>query len=142
MERELEKAAAAGRVRQSSNRGFGLVMAGFFLLCTLGSAWKHRGLPPLHWPALSLAFAFFALVLPVALTPLNRAWTLLGMVLHKVMNPLVMGLLFFGFITPFGFLFRLIKGDVLRLEIDRSAGSYWIVREEKDQPGGGMANQF
>ena len=81
-------------------------------------------------------------VLPVALTPLNKLWTLIGMVLHKVMNPLVMGLLFFGFITPFGFLFRFMKGDVLRLKIDRSAASYWLPREEKDQPGGGMANQF
>ncbi len=142
MEKELEKAAAAHGMRQSSNRSFGLVMATFFLIVTVVSAWKRNWVPLWYWPALSASFAFFALALPKALTPLNRAWTLLGMLLHKVMNPLVMGLLFFGFITPFGFLFRWVKGDPLRLKIDRCAPSYWIERSPEDQPGGGMANQF
>lgn len=142
MNQDLEKARIAGGMKQSSDRNFGLVMAVFFLIVTAVSAWKRQWAPLWYWPALSAAFAFFALALPFALRPLNRAWTLLGLVLHKVMNPLVMGLLYFGFVTPFGFIFRWAKGDPLHLKIDRNAASYWIERDEKDQPGGGMANQF
>lgn len=141
MDKELEKAAAAGGMRQSSNRSFGLVMATFFLIVTGVSAWRHEWRPLWYWPALSAFFGFFALVLPAALTPLNKAWTLLGMLLHRVMNPLVMGLLFFGFVTPFGLFFRWVKGDPLRLKVDRSAATYWIPRDEKNQPGTGMADQ-
>lgn len=139
---EIEKARAAGEVRQSSDRQFGLVMAAFFLLLTAYSAWKHSGLPRWHWPALSAGFAFFALLLPEALRHLNLAWSLFGRLLHKVMSPLVMGLVYFGFIAPFGVIFRVVKGDPLRLKIDKNAASYWVERKDDDQPGGGMANQF
>ncbi len=142
MHKDLEKAKAAGEMRQSSNRQFGLVMAIFFALISLISAWNQRGFPFWLWPALSLAFAFFAVLLPKALHPLNLAWTLLGKVLHRVINPLVMALLYFGFFTPFGYFFRWVKGDPLRLLLDKSAPTYWIEREEKDQPGGGMGKQF
>jgi len=142
MQKDLEKAKAAGVMRQSSDRQFGLVMAVFFALISLISAWNQRGLPIWYWPAISFAFTFFALLLPKALHPLNLAWTQLGKVLHRVMNPLVMGLLYFGFFTPFGYFFRWVKGDPIRLRIDSSAHTYWIEREEKDQPGGGMGNQF
>lgn len=142
MNNDLEKAKAASGMRQSSNRSFGLVMATFFFVITFISAWRHDWMPLWYWPALSGFFAFFAFLFPAALTPLNRAWTLLGLALHKVMNPLVMGLLYFGFVTPFGLFFRWVKGDPLRLKIHRGEGSYWIIRDEKDQPGSGMANQF
>jgi hypothetical protein len=142
MNQELEKAKAAGGIRQSSNRSFGIVMAVFFFLISAISAWKHQWTPLWYWPALSALFGFFALALPAALSPLNRAWTILGLVLHRVMNPLVMGLLFFGFVTPLGWVFRFMKGDTLRLKINKTASTYWITREDKDQPGKGMANQF
>jgi hypothetical protein len=142
MNQDLQKASATTQMRQSSDRQFGLVMAGFFLLLTLISAWKRWGWPYEIWPALSFGFAFFALLLPKALYPLNKAWTLLGKALHLVVSPLVMGSLYFLFFTPFGLLFRWVKGDPLRLKLDKNASTYWIEREEKDQPGSGMANQF
>ncbi len=139
---ELEKAKAAGAIRQSSDRNFGQVMAAFFLLASLLSAWKHEGKPLWYWPVLCVTFALFAFFAPRALHPLNLAWSLLGRVLHMVMSPLVMGLLYFGFFTPFGLVFRLIKGDPLRLKLKPSAATYWIQRAETDQPGSGMGNQF
>jgi len=142
MHGEWEKARAASQTQQSSNKQFGLVMASFFVLVTALSAWKREGLPLLTWPAVSVGFAILALVIPKALSPLNQAWTLLGKALHKVMGPLVLGLMYFGFLTPLGLLFRWVKGDPLRLKIDKKCASYWIDRKDDDQPGGGMANQF
>ena len=77
-----------------------------------------------------------------ALAPLNAVWTLLGRLLHKVMSPLVLGVLYFLVITPFAFLFRLLKRDPLHLKISKDAESYWIRRDPEKQPGKSMVNQF
>jgi hypothetical protein len=142
MEREKERALAAAALRASSHREFGFVMAGAFLVFTVISAWRHKGWPMPVWPGLSVLFAVFALALPQALAPLNAVWTLLGRLLHKVMSPLVLGVLYFLVITPFAFLFRLLKRDPLHLKISKDAESYWIRRDPEKQPGKSMVNQF
>ncbi|MGZ3703172.1 MAG: SxtJ family membrane protein [Bdellovibrionota bacterium] len=128
--------------RQSSNREFGLVMAGAFLVFTAVSAWKKHSWPNFAYPGLSVVFLAFALQAPQALAPLNAAWSLIGKILHKVMSPIILGVLYFLLVTPFGLLFRRIKKDPLRLRLDPAAETYWIRRPEGDQPGKGMANQF
>jgi predicted membrane metal-binding protein len=121
----------AGRVRTSSDRSFGFVFAAVFLIVglwpLLGGAW------PRWWAlAVALAFAAVARLLPAALAPLNRVWTRFGLLLHKVVNPLVMGLMFFAVITPFGLVRRLGRHDQLGFPREPKAASYWICR---DPPG-------
>ncbi len=142
MTQESERARDLLRPKQSSHREFGLVMAAAFLVVTFFSYWKHRHFGSYILPGLSFAFFFFALVLPRALAPLNAAWTILGRILHRVVSPLVLGVMYFGFFTPLGLLFRLVKKDPLHLKIDRQSTSYWIHREKTDQPSQGMSNQF
>ena len=57
-----------------------------------------------------------ALVYPRILAPLNRLWLKFGLLLYKVMNPLVLGLLFFVTIMPIGLVMRAIGKDFLRLQ--------------------------
>jgi hypothetical protein len=94
------------------------------------------------WLGAALALALFALVWPAALHPLNRLWLLLGIVLYKVVNPIVMALLFFSTIVPIGFLMRLCGKDPLRLQREPAAASYWIEREPPGPPADTMRNQF
>jgi hypothetical protein len=95
-----------------------------------------------RWLGAGLAFALFGLVWPGALHPLNRAWLLLGLMLHKIVNPIVMALLFFSTITPVGFLMRLCGKDPMRLRRDKAVASYWIAREPPGPPAESMRNQF
>ncbi len=124
-----------------SDRKFGLTIGavlafiGLFRLTFGHSYW-------VWWLGAGLTFALFGLVWPTALRPLNRAWMLLGLVLYKVVNPIVMALLFFSTITPIGFLMRLTGKDSLRLRRDPAATSYWIAREPPGPPAEGMRNQF
>jgi hypothetical protein len=67
---------------------------------------------------------------------------LLGLVLYKIVNPIVMALLFFSTITPVGFLMRLSGKDPMRLRHDPAATSYWIAREPPGPPAESMRNQF
>ncbi len=130
-----EEASAPG-----SDRTFGLVMAGALALLSLLNAW-HAGH---RWPWMLAAAALFlgaALLAPSALNPLNRLWMKLGLVLHKIVNPIVMGLLFYGTIYPTGLFMRLRGRDLLRLKREPGAESYWIARVPGPAPET-MRDQF
>jgi len=128
-------------VKAGSDRGFGFVFAGFFVLLSGLSWW--RGHTAWHW-ALPLAAAFLvvALTYPKALSPLNKLWLKLGLLLYKVVNPIVLGLLFFLTITPIGLVMRLAGKDFLNLRIDPNSKSYWIERRPPGPPPQTMRNQF
>jgi hypothetical protein len=128
-------------VKAGSDRGFGLVFAGFFALVSALSWWRdhtgwHYTLP------LAAAFLVVAYTIPGVLAPLNRLWLKFGLLLYKVMNPLVLGLLFFVTITPIGLVMRLFGKDFLRLRMDRQVRSYWIDREPPGPPPRSMKKQF
>jgi Saxitoxin biosynthesis operon protein SxtJ len=128
-------------VKQSSNRTFGLVFAVFFALVALlpvlrGHAVRRWALP------VSALFLFTALAAPTILAPLNRAWTALGTLLHAVINPLVLGVLFYLVFTPFGWVLRRMGKDFLRLRPAPAAQTYWIARQPPGPPPESMSRQF
>jgi len=124
-----------------SDRGFGIVFAIFFTLIGLLPLRAHH---PVRWWALGLAGLFLAGALLKAawLHPLNLVWTKLGILLGRVVSPVVTALLFFLVVTPIGFLFRLLEKDPLRLASSPGATSYWIARETPGPAPETMRNQF
>jgi len=125
----------------SSDRTFGLVFTVFFLLVALAPLRTHH---PVRWWAIVAAAMALAVVLirPSWLHPFNLAWTKLGLLLGRVVSPVVMALLFFVVITPMAFLFRMFGKDPLRLSPDTKAPTYWIERQPPGPPPESMANQF
>ena len=136
-----EDLAREQHVEGSSDRAFGLVIAGVFLLASL-SPLRHGDAP--RWWALAIAsvFTLIALWKPVVLAGLNRLWTKLGVLLGKVVSPIALGILFYGVLTPVAIAVRLASKDPLRLKLDRGADSYWIVRKPPGPPPDSMSNQF
>ena len=127
-------------VSPGSDRNFGLVMAGALALLSALNGWHHGRLWP--WTAvIAIAFLAAAWFKPSALRPLNIVWMKLGLVLHRIVNPIVMGLLFFGTIWPTGLVMRLRGRDLLRLKREPASDSYWIVRTPGPQPET-MKDQF
>src|SRR5947199_3896812 len=109
-----------------SDRSFGLVMAGAFAVLAALNAW-HAGRA---WPwtaALSAVFLAAALLRPAILNPLNRLWLKFGLLLHRIVNPVIMALLFYGTVLPTGLVLRAMGKDLLRLKREPDAASYWIV---------------
>jgi len=51
-----------------------------------------------------------------------------------VVSLLLMGLFFFGLITPLGLIFRLIGRDALRRRFDPNASTYWVSHERATKP--------
>jgi len=131
----------AGDVKAGSERGFGFVFAAVFLLVAL---WPLlAGDAPRYWAgAIALAFAVAAGLAPRVLAPLNRLWFRFGMLLHRIVSPLVMALLFFLTVTPIALILRLMGKDPLRLKFDRAARSYWIERAPPGPAPESLRNQF
>ena len=86
---------------------------------------------------LSLVFLLVTIINPNLLTFLNILWIQFGILLGKLISPIVMGFVFFFVLTPIGVLVRIFKKDVMGLK--RGASSYWINRDDKIQS---MRKQF
>jgi hypothetical protein len=135
-------------VKGSSDRAFGLTVGGILLAIAAVRAGLHMwdGADP-GWVEGVLAgvgalLLVFGLVAPARLAPLNRAWTRLGLLLFKVVNPLVLGLIYLTTIVPIGLLMRLLGRDLLSLKFDRQAQSYWVLREPPGPAPETMIRQF
>jgi hypothetical protein len=124
-----------------SNRAFGLVFAGVFLLTGLWP-WVRYGAALRPWAlAFAAVFLVVSLFAPERLAPLNRLWFRLGLALHVVVSPLIMGLLFYGAVTPTGLIMRAFGKDILGLR--RNDGpTYWRDRDPPGPATGSMKNQF
>ena len=128
-------------VKVGSERAFGLVFAAVFVIVGLLPLLGDGGVR--FWAlGVALAFAVIAFAMPRLLRPLNLVWFRFGLLLHAVVSPLVLGLLFFVTVTPTGLIMRMLGKDLLNLRRDETAESYWIVREPRGPAPESMKNQF
>ncbi len=125
----------------SSDRGFGFVFAGFFALVSGLKLWRGGDGAAL-WLGAALFVLALALAAPSWLGPFNRLWTRFGLLLHWVMNPLIMGLLFYVGVAPIGLLMRALGKRPLHLAFDSQTASYWIVRHPPGPPSDSIRRQF
>jgi hypothetical protein len=125
----------------STDRGFGLVMAAFFAVVALLPL--RAGHPARVW-ALGAAACLLALALarPSLLHVPNLLWRRLGLLLGKVVNPIVLSLMFFLVFTPAGLCLRLAGKDPLRLKKPKDRKSYWIPRDPPGPDPESMRLQF
>ena len=124
-------------IKISSNRSFGIVFFIVFLLIALYPL--TYGGEIRIWSAItSLIFLVSGLINLKILTPLNKLWFKFGILLGKIISPVIMGIIFFLVVTPIGLIMRLLRKDVLNLRYNKNK-SYWI---EKGGPKSKMKNQF
>src|SRR4051794_3050163 len=129
------------KIVAGSDRSFGFVMAGALALVTALNLWHDGRL----WPwtgGVGVLFLAAALLRPTILNPLNRVWLKFGLLLHGVVNPIVMGLVFYGTVLPTGLVMRALGKDLLRLKRQPEAASYWIVRQPPGPAPETMKDQF
>ena len=127
--------------KAGGERGFGMVFAFVFAVIGFWPLWDGGAIR--LWALIAACgFATVGWFMPTLLRPLNRGGFLCGMVLHKVMNPLVMGLLFYATITPMALVMQLMGKDPLRRRFDPEAKSYWIERRPAGPEPQSMRRQF
>jgi membrane protease YdiL (CAAX protease family) len=132
----------AAEVEGSSDRSFGFIFASFFAVVAVLPAF-HGPMSSIRWWAALLAASFLALALwrSKSLRPLNRLWSKFGLLLSKIVGPVVLMLIFYAVVTPVGLLMRAVGKDPLRFHRDEET-SYWIVRQAPGPAPGSMKDQF
>jgi len=124
-----------------SDRAFGLVMAG--ACAVFGSLPLLRLHAPVWWLyGVGAVFLAVALTRPALLAPLNRLWTRFGLLLHRVVSPVMLGAMYYGVMVPAGLIMRLVGRDPLRLKRDPRATTYWVERQPPGPEPQSMRQQY
>jgi len=128
-------------VKQLDNRIFGLIFSAIFLVIALWPLLSKGD--PRQWALIAAAvFGIPAIVFPKILAPLNSLWAKFGLLMHRIINPVLMGLVFFIAVVPTGLILRLLGKDPMHRKFNASATSYWIKREPDSLPKESFNNQF
>jgi hypothetical protein len=113
-----------------SDRSFGWTFTGFFTLVALFfQPWML---------ALAAATALVTMNRAHWLAPFNRAWMKFGELLHHVVSPLILGLIYFGVFTPVALVMRAFGRDAMCRRFEPAQPSYWVRRD----PPGPADNSF
>ena len=124
-------------IKIGSNKSFGIVFFIVFLLIAIYPLMNNGELR--IWSLIiAIIFLILGLINSKVLTPLNKLWIKFGLLLGKVISPLIMGIIFFLVVTPTALIMRIIGKDLLNLKFNNK-NSYWI---EKTGPKSKMKNQF
>ena len=124
-------------IKISSNKSFGIVFFIFFLIVSIYPL--HNGDDLRIWSlVIGVIFLVLGLLNSKILSPLNRLWFKLGLLLGSIVSPFIMGIIFFGVVTPIGLIMKIFKKDVLNLKKNNNS-TYWI---KKDSYKSKMKNQF
>lgn len=136
-----EDLSRADETKAGSERGFGFVFAGFCAIVAAYMLWHMR---TAFWPWIAAAtvFALLALFAPIVLRPLNLLWFKFGTLLHHIITPVVLGLMFFVVFTPIGLWMRMVGKRPLNLRFEGERESYWIERRPPGPPAESFRNQF
>ena len=124
-------------IKIGSNRSFGVVFFVFFLAIGFYPLINQKSIS-FWFIGISLIFLILGLLNSSLLTPLNKIWFKFGILLGKIISPLVMGVIFFIVVTPIGILMKIFRKDLLNLKFNNQK-SYWIAKDELRSK---MKNQF
>lgn len=128
-------------VKIGSEKSFGIVFAIVFAIIGIWPVVNGGGVR--FW-AMGIAILFIgaAYLIPSLLAMPNRLWFRFGLLLNKIMSPIIMGLIFVLTVIPTGFVMRAMGKDPLRKKMDPDAESYWIRPDAAQQQSSSMKNQF
>ncbi len=126
------------KIKISSNRSFGIVFFIFFLIISMYPLLNNSDIR-LGYFFLAILFLILGILNSKLLSPLNQLWFKFGILLGKVMSPLVMALIFFFVVTPTAIIMRIIGKDLLNLKFNNKIMSYWINKTDTNDD---MKNQF
>ena len=128
-------------VKGSSNRSFGWV---FTVVFAVIGVWPLLFGGSLRWWSLITAgvFLLVTLLAPALLALPNRLWLRFGLLLNRIVSPLVLGFMFYVVVTPMGLIMRVLAKDNLHLRDRHADGSYWLRRDPPGPKPDSLTNQF
>ena len=124
-----------------SNKKFGIFFCVIFLIFSIYFYLNFFLTLSVFFIIFSLIFIILAFSYPKLLLPLNYAWMFLGFSLGRIINPIVLGIIYFLLITPIGIIRRFLGNDELKLHNNKKLSSYWIPKKNNTEVSN-FKNQF
>tara|TARA_Y100001970_G_scaffold27314_1_gene33284 strand:- start:183 stop:575 length:393 start_codon:yes stop_codon:yes gene_type:complete len=116
-------------IKTGSNKSFGIVFFVIFIIIALWPLLKNENIR--IWSIIiSIIFLTLGLLNSKILTPFNKLWMRLGILLGAIVSPIVMGVVYFVVITPIGLIMKIFGKDVLNLKIDKNKNTYWTLKKK------------
>ena len=125
------------KIKIGSNKSFGIVFFTVFLIIAI---WPLlNGYEIRYWSLIiSIVFLILGILNSKILTPLNKIWFKIGILLGNVISPIVMSIIFFLVVTPTSFIMKILGKDLLNLK-KNTKNTYWIKKQNQNSR---MKNQF
>ncbi|TMJ01356.1 MAG: hypothetical protein E6G97_15830 [Alphaproteobacteria bacterium] len=130
-------------VEAASNKRFGLVVGGIAVAFGSVRTYLHG---EIGWLAgllggVGLVLIIAALLKPDVLEPAHRGWMKLGLLLHKITNPIFLGGMYLIAIVPTGLMMRAFGVDPMGLRRERGE-TYWITRGKSGSTAQSLEKPF
>ncbi len=121
-------------------RQFGFMVGGMFLLIAVWPfVWRHEEVR--LWAVVpGSLLVLVGGIAPALLRPIYQAWMALGHVLGWVNTRIILGVLFYGVVTPMGMAMKLAGRDPMRRGFDPKAQTYRVPRQPRSASH--MSNMF
>lgn len=120
------------RIKIGSNKHFGLILAFAFIIMGLYPI-LHNNHMKIWFVLIGTLFLVIVFTKSQFLEPLNRIWTGIGIILGKIVTPIIMGILYFSVFFLMSIIAKLLKKDFLRLKPEPNVKTYWITKKRENQ---------
>ncbi len=127
-----------------SNRKFGIFFSFIFFILTSFIFYKNNFNFNYYFLIsliLLMLTIFFTVFSPSKLLFFNIMWFKLGMLLNRIVSPIVLGIIFYCIFSPIAIITRVFGRDELKLK-KRSVETYWIERNPSDIEPSSFKDQF
>ena len=121
-------------------RMFGLMVGGIFSIIGLWPVLVRSESPRIWAISVGSALVGLGLALPSSLKHVHRIWMKIGHVLGLINTRILLGVIFFGLITPMGVVMRLFGKDSMHRVLAPEANTYRVIRPPRSRFH--MRNQF
>ncbi|MEM8743585.1 MAG: hypothetical protein AAGF14_03005 [Pseudomonadota bacterium] len=138
MSKDFHEAYVDEKVPPPSERSTGIVFA--VVAAIIGLIFHDSTVVVSICAVLCIGFAMVSWLAPALLKPLNLLWFRFSLLLHRIVNPIILGIMFLVAIVPFGLMMRIWRDPLQRKRTD--GNSYWIERGKESPETHSMTNQF
>ncbi len=128
----INESTANSGVSDAQARKTALIVAGAFLLLAAWNFYRHRVTVVMILGGIALGLILIGLLIPPAARAFHLGWMKFAAVLGYINSRILLFLLFYFLITPYGWIAKLFGRDTLNRRA-RPRESYWISRENSRQ---------
>ena len=115
------------KISINSEKNFGIVFNFFFIIVfSYYAFFKDQNF---YWLIyVSFFFLLFSFIKPNIFYLPNKIWFKIGIILGYIITPIILFIMFYFIITPYGFVVKIFKKNLLNKKIDKNKKTYWITR--------------